>query len=158
MAALCCSLTTTAQKHIVVVDVETGIPIGGVNVVTSTSKTTSDSLGHFAVSDSCRNLIMTHVNYESRIVKVEEVRDTVWMISKLLNVQEVTVYGKAKYRDDMKALRKQLRISKKEAQLLAADPSNGDLLKLLDVIVPKKWLKNSKKARRERLKKTLENY
>ena len=81
------------------------------------------------------------------------------MISKLLNVQEVVVFGKAKYRDDMKELRRQLRISKQEAQLLAADPSSGgNLLPLLGKLVPKRWLKNTKKSRRERLKRTLEEY
>lgn len=159
MVALACSLAATAQKSMVVADVETRLPIDGVNVVSSAATQTSDSLGHFTVADSCRSLIVTHVNYESRIINVEEVRDTVWMISKLLNVKEVVVFGKAKYRDDMKELRRQLRISKQEAQLMAADPaSGGNLLPLLSKLVPKRWLKSSKKVRRERLKRTLEEY
>lgn len=159
LMALGCSLASTAQRRMVVADVETRQPIGGANVVSSAATLTSDSLGRFTVPDSCRSLIVTHVNYESRIIRTEEVRDTVWMISKLLNVQEVVVFGKAKYRDDMKELRRQLRISKQEAQLLAADPSSGgNLLPLLGKLVPKRWLKNTKKSRRERLKRTLEEY
>ena len=159
MAALACSLAAAAQKQMVVADVETRQPIEGVNVTSSVATLTTDSLGRFTVADSCRSLIVSHVNYESRIINVEEVRDTVWMISKLLNVQEVVVFGNAKYRDDMKELRRQLRISKQEAQLLAADPSSGgNLLALLGKLVPKRWLKNTKKSRRERLKRTLEEY
>ena len=159
VVALVCSLTAAAQKSFVVADVETRLPIGDVNIVSNAATQTSDSLGHFSVGDSCRSLILSHVNYESRIINVEEVRDTVWMISKLLNVKEVVVFGNAKYRDDMKELRRQLRISKQEAQLLAADPSSGgNLLALLGKLVPKRWLKNTKKSRRERLKRTLEEY
>lgn len=43
-------------------------------------------------------MVFSHVNYESRIINMEEVRDTVYLISKLLNVKEVVVFGKAKPR------------------------------------------------------------
>ena len=43
-------------------------------------------------------MVFSHVNYESRIINMEEVRDTVYLISKLLNVKEVVVFGKAKLR------------------------------------------------------------
>ena len=78
-----------AQRRLVVVDVETLIPVVGANVVSKDGNTTTDSLGYFSVSDSCHSLAFSHVNYEPRMINLTEVRDTVYLISKLLNVREV---------------------------------------------------------------------
>lgn len=159
LLSLLCCMTMIAQKQLTVVDVETLIPVNGANVVANGLTTQTDSMGCVTVPDSCRTLVFSHVNYESRIINQEEVRDTVYMISKLLNIKEVVVFGQAKYRDDMKELKKRLRISKQEAALLAANPSSGgNLLPLLSYLIPKKWKKNTKEARRERLKRILEQY
>lgn len=151
-------LVASAQQRRVVVDIETLIPINGVNIASREGTITSDSLGWFSVSDSCRSLAFSHVNYESRIVNMEEVNDTVFLISKLLNIKEVVVFGHAQYRDDMKALKKQLRLEKNEAALLAANPAGGNLLALIGYVIPKKWRQSKKEARRERLKRILEEY
>ena len=82
-----------AQRRLVVVDVETLVPVIGANVVNADGNTTTDSLGYFSVSDSCRSLAFSHVNYEPRMINLTEVRDTVYLISKLLNVREVVVFG-----------------------------------------------------------------
>ena len=157
--AVACGLAVSAQQRRVVVDIETLIPIAGVNVTSAHQTVVTDSLGWFSVSDSCRSLAFSHVNYESRLINTEEVGDTIFLISKLLNIKEVVVFGHAKYRDDFKELKKQLRIQKTEAQLAAADPSSGgNLLSLVGYLIPKKWKKNSKQARRERLKQILDNY
>lgn len=159
LAALACCLALQAQRQRVVVDVETLTPIGGVNVIGSGAPATTDSLGHFTMADSCRSLLFSHVNYESRLVNLDEIADTVFLISKLLNVKEVVVFGKPKPREDLKALNKRLRLEKTEAQLAAANPNAGfNVLPLLSRLIPKKWQKNTKKARREKLKKTLEEY
>ena len=50
-----------AQRRLVVVDVETLIPVSGANVVSADGNTTTDSLGYFSVSDSCRTLAFSHV-------------------------------------------------------------------------------------------------
>lgn len=142
----------------VVVDVETLIPLIGVNVTSKDGTVTTDSLGCFTVPDSCKSLAFSHVNYESRLINMEEVRDTVFLISKLLNIKEVVVFGHAKYRDDMQALKKQLRLEKSEAQLLAANPASVSLLSFVDYLVPKRWRQSKKAARRERLKRILEEY
>ena len=88
-----------AQRRLVVVDVETLIPVAGANVVSREGTVTTDSLGHVSVSDSCKSLSLSHVNYESRLINLNEVRDTVFMISKLLNLKEVVVFGHGKKRD-----------------------------------------------------------
>ena len=66
-----------AQRRLVVVDVETMIPVVGANVISKDGNCTTDSLGYFSVSDSCKTLSFSHVNYESRLVNLNEVRDTV---------------------------------------------------------------------------------
>ena len=148
-----------AQKQLTVVDVETLIPINGTNVLGKGFIVQTDSTGRIMVPDSCRSLSFSHVNYESRLLNIEEVRDTVFLISKLQNLKEVVVFGQGKYNDNFKELQKQMKIRKTEAQLASIDPSSGgNLLSLIGYLIPKKWKKNSKKARRERLKCILEEY
>jgi hypothetical protein len=152
------TLQCFAQRRLVAIDVETLIPVAGANVVTKKGNTTTDSLGYFTVSDSCKSVALSHVNYESRMVNLSEVRDTVFMISKLLNIKEVIVFGHGKRDELPDALKKQLEVNKEDAKLASIDPSSGNLMSLVGYIIPKKWRKNSKKARRERLKEILDNY
>ena len=152
-----------AQRRLVVVDVETLIPVVlipvvGANVISKDGNCTTDSLGYFSVSDSCKTLSFSHVNYESRLVNLNEVRDTVFMISKLLNIKEVVVFGHGERKELPDALKKQLEMEKENAKLAAIDPSSGNLLSLFAYLIPKKWRKNSKEARRKRLRQILENY
>ena len=126
-----------AQRRLVVVDVETMIPVVGANVISKDGNCTTDSLGYFSVSDSCKTLSFSHVNYESRLVNLN---------------------GHGQRQELPDALKKQLEVDKKDAQLAAIDPSSGNLLSLLAYLIPKKWRKNSKEARRKRLKQILENY
>ena len=147
-----------AQRRLVVVDVETLIPVAGANVVSKDGTTTTDSLGYFSVSDSCRSLAFSHVNYEPRMINLTEVRDTVFLISKLLNVREVVVFGHGPHDVLPEALKKQLKINKTEAALAAADPSAVNLLPLLTRLVPKKWRRNKKEERLKRLKQILDDY
>ena len=147
-----------AQRRLVVVDVETLIPVAGANVVSKDGTTTTDSLGYFSVSDSCRSLAFSHVNYEPRMINLTEVRDTVYLISKLLNVREVVVFGHGPHDVLPEALKKQLKINKTEAELAAANPGGANLLPLLARLIPKKWRKNKKEERMKRLRQILEDY
>ena len=144
-----------AQRRLVVVDVETLVPVIGANVVSADGNTTTDSLGYFSVSDSCRSLAFSHVNYEPRMINLTEVRDTVYLISKLLNVREVVVFPHDVLPE---ALKKQLKINKTEAELAAANPGGANLLPLLARLIPKKWRKNKKEERMKRLRQILEDY
>ena len=152
------AMMAQAQKKLVVVDIETLQPVVGANVVSKDGTTITDSLGYVSIADSCKSLSFSHVNYESRLVNLNEVRDTVFLISKLLNIKEVVVFGHGQRQELPDALKKQLEVDKKDAQLAAIDPSSGNLLSLLAYLIPKKWRKNSKEARRKRLKQILENY
>lgn len=148
-----------AQRRLVVVDVETLVPVVGANVVTSDGNTTTDSLGYFSVSDSCRTMAFSHVNYEPRMINRQEVRDTVFLISKLLNIREVVVFGHGPHDVLPEALKKQLRMSKTEAELASIDPSSGgNLLALIGKLLPQKW-RTSKKERKQMMwKQILDNY
>lgn len=153
------ALQIVAQRQLTVVDVETLVPVGGASVVSRDGTATTDSLGRISVSDSCKTLSFSHVNYESRIINLREVRDTVYMISKLLNIREVVVFGTGPHDALPEALKKQLKLSKTEAQLTSIDPRNGgNLLPLLARLIPKKWRKKSRQERLKRLQEILDGY
>lgn len=148
-----------AQRKLVAIDIETLQPVAGANVMSKAGTTTTDSLGYVSVADSCKSLSFSHVNYESRLVNLDELNDTVFLISKLLNIKEVVIFGHGPHRVLPESLKRQLRLDKKEAQLAAIDPkSGGNLLTLINYIIPKKWRTSSKEKRRKRLKEILDNY
>ncbi|MBP5340037.1 MAG: hypothetical protein J6Z14_12185 [Prevotella sp.] len=159
MALFLCGLSASAQRRLVVVDVETLEPVDGANVVCNSLSAQTDTLGFITVPDSCRSLLFSHVNYESRLINLTEVRDTVFLISKLLNVKEVVVFGQAPYDDKYKELGKQMIPSKTDLQLSGAKPDGGlNLLGLLSYLIPKKWKKSAKERRKEQMKQVLEEY
>lgn len=153
LAALC--VAVRGQRRLIVVDVETRVPIRGVNVVSSRHRTdTTDWQGLVTVPDTCRSLSFSHVKYESRLLNVSEVKDTVFLISKLMGLPEVTVYGQDLGEDKLKELKKQLRIDKTEKQLIAANPAGG--FNILGLI--QKFVKRRKESKKERFLRMLEEY
>ncbi len=159
LTVLAYSLLLPAQRQLRVVDMETLVPVAGANVVMRDCTAQTDSLGYVMVSDSCRTLVFSHVNYESRLVNLEEVRDTVFLISKLLSLKEVVVFGRAKRDDRLDELKSRLGLDPIDAQLIAADPSSGmNLFGLIGKLLPKKWRQSKKANRREHLKRILEDY
>ena len=154
LAALC--VAVRGQRRLIVVDVETRVPIRGVNVLSSASlqADTTDWQGLVSVPDTCRSLSFSHVKYESRLLNLDEVKDTVFLISKLMGLPEVTVFGHGKGEDKLKELKKQMRISKEEAQLAAADPAAG--FNVLGLI--QKLVKRHKESKKVRFRRMLEEY
>jgi len=143
------------QRRLTVVDVETRVPIRGVNVTSRTQRAdTTDWQGMITVPDSCKTLSFSHVKYESRILNLSEVKDTVFLISKLMGLNEVVVIGKGKDEDKLKELKRTMILDPKEAQLIAADPSAGfNVLGLLET-----FFKKRKERKKERLRRALEEY
>lgn len=159
LTALTYSLLLSAQRQLRVVDVETLVPVAGANVVSKNRTAQTDSMGCITVSDTCRTLVFSHVNYESRMLNLEEVRDTVFLISKLLNLKEVVVFGQKKRDDKLKDLKNQLGLSPLDAQLIGANTNSGmNLFGLIGKLIPNKWRKSKKESRRERLKRIIEEY
>ena len=156
---VCCfaalSVSAFAQKRFVVVDVETRVPIRGVNVQSGAHRAdTTDWQGLITIPDSCRTLSLTHVKYESRILNVSEVKDTIFLISKLMGLNEVVVFGKGKGDDPLKELKKSMFLDKKELQLAAANPSAG--FNVLGLV--QKLFKRRKLSKKEKYRKMLEEY
>ena len=158
LTALMYSLLLSAQRQLRVVDVETLVPVAGANVVSKARTAQTDSMGCITVSDTCRTLVFSHVNYESRMLNLEEVRDTVFLISKLLNLKEVVVFGQKKRDEKLKDLKNQLGLSKTDAQLISASNQGMNLFGLIGKLIPNKWRKSKKESRRERLKRIIEEY
>ena len=156
--ALLCSMGCLGQRRLSVIDFETLDPVGGASAAGNGFAIEADSLGVITIPDSCRSLLFSHVNYESRLINLEEVRDTVFLLSKLLSIKEVVVFGKTPLVDDYKDLQSHFRLSKTELQMISAQSTNGNLFGLLKYLVPKKWRKSPKKKRKERLKEIFENY
>ena len=150
---------TSAQRRLVVADMETLLPIAGVNVISRESSQTTDSTGHVNIDDRCKSFLFSHVNYESRLINLSAKSDTVFLISKLLNLDEVVVFGRGKKRD-YSELQNGLRLNKTDAQLLAAKPiPSFDIAKVMKVILPKKWRPGYRKElRKKRLKEALDEY
>ena len=156
---LCCLVpaivSAVAQKRLVVVDVETRVPISGVNVRSSAHQAdTTDWQGFITIPDSCRTLSLTHVKYESRILNISEVKDTIFLISKLMGLPEVTVFGHGKGEDKLKELKNSLRLDPVEAQLVAANPSAG--FNILGLV--QKLFKRRKVSKKEKFRKMLDEY
>lgn len=159
MTLLLCCLSTSAQRRLIVVDMETLVPVDGANVVGNSLSAQTDTLGYIFVPDSCQSLLFSHVNYESRLINLKEVRDTVFLISKLLNVKEVVVFGKTPHVEEYEELQKRMRLSKTDMQLSSAQAGDGiNLLGLFNYLIPKKWKKTKKEKRKERLKRAIEDY
>ena len=159
LAVLLCCLTVSSQRRLVVIDVETLVPIDGANVVGNGLSAQTDTLGYITVPDSCQSLLFSHVNYESRLINLKEVRDTVFLISKLLNVKEVVVFGKTPHVEEYEELQKRMQLSKTDMQLSGAQPGDGiNLLGLFSYLIPKKWKKSKKETQKERMKRILEEY
>jgi len=159
LAVLLCCLCASAQRRLIVADVETRVPVGEANVLSNGLSIQTDTLGYVTVPDSCRSLLFSHVNYESRLINLEEVRDTVFLISKLLNLKEVVVFGKTPHVEDFEELNKRMQPSIRDLQLAGAKPGDGiNLLGLFSYLIPKKWKKSKKERRQERMKHILDEY
>jgi hypothetical protein len=153
------ALQAVAQRRFVVVDIETLLPIAGANVVSKEITQTTDSTGYVSIPEDSKSLSFSHVNYESRLININEVRDTVFLISKLLNLKEVIVFGKGKKRD-FSELQKRLGLDKVEAELVSGGKTGMDLITVFNTLfIPKKWRKSyRRKQRMKRLKEALDNY
>lgn len=153
------SFSAFAQKQIVVADVETRIPVDGVSVAAGGKTIVTDSLGLATIPETSKTLLLSHINYESMLVNLADIRDTVFIYSKSLYLKEIMVFGQKPGEDEIKRLEKQLRMEKREAQLAAIDPSSGgNILEFIGYLIPKKWRKNSKAERKRRFKKMLDEY
>jgi hypothetical protein len=158
LALVFLSLLALAQRRLVVCDVESLQPISQVSVRSSAGVDITDSLGYFSVPDTCKSLVFTHVNYESRLLNLSEVRDTVFLVSKYMSIREVVVFGKGKNDEVAERMNKMLVLDKTDAQLLGANPSGGNLLGLIGHAIGKLLPKSKSAKRKQKAREIIENY
>ena len=158
LALVFLSLPTLAQRRLVVCDVESLQPISQVSVRSSAGVDITDSMGYFSVPDTCKSLVFTHVNYESRLLNLSEVRDTVFLVSKYMSIREVVVFGKGKNDEVAERMNKMLVLDKTDAQLLGANPSGGNLLGLIGHAIGKLLPKSKSAKRKQKAREIIENY
>ena len=151
------SLGAASQRQRVVVDGDTGQPIANVSITGRDFAVISDSLGRFTLPDDCKTLVFSHINYVSYLANLNDVGDSVALYTDDQRLGEVVVFGKPNVDDPLSDLNSRLRISPTDAQLLTANP-NGNLFGLISYLIPKKWRTSKKLRRKERLRKTLEDY
>ena len=158
LALVFLSLPALAQRRLVVCDVESLQPISQVSVRSSAGVDITDSLGYFSVPDTCKSLVFTHVNYESRLLNLSEVRDTVFLVSKYMSIREVVVFGKGKNDEVAERMNKMLVLDQTDAQLLGANPSGGNLLGLIGHAIGKLLPKSKSAKRKQKAREIIENY
>ena len=158
LALVFLSLPALAQRRLVVCDVESLQPISQVSVRSNAGVDITDSLGYFSVPDTCKSLVFTHVNYESRLLNISEVRDTVFLVSKYMSIREVVVFGKGKNDEVAERMNKMLVLDKTDAQLLGANPSGGNLLGLIGHAIGKLLPKSKSAKRKQKAREIIENY
>ena len=145
------------------VDVETLAPVANANVTTQNGTWQTDSTGKINIPANNETLVLSHVNYEERIVNLRELKDTIFLISKLLNLKEVVIFGEDKQPRDYTQLKKSMLPDITTMQLIAAGNNmNGggglNLMGLLSYLLPEKWKMSKKERRKKKLKEILEKY
>lgn len=96
MAFFLCSQLCMAQKKGIVMEMGIRMPIGGVQLYTNTGhKVVSDSVGRFFIPYAFGSVTVTHAYYLSRIYEATNMPDTLYLLPKGVNLDEVVVVGRA---------------------------------------------------------------
>ena len=92
-----------AQHNMVVVNVESKVPIRDVRVCTDNGQEVRTSWdGRFVVPDSCRRLDFLHPDFERRYVLKSELHgDTIFLIPNVNALHEVVIYGERRFEKRM---------------------------------------------------------
>ena len=91
-----------AQTHCVIIDKETGVPLRNVKVYTDRGEmSVTNYLGQLTLDSVFNSATISHVSYLSRVVRKNELRDTVWLLPKENRLAEVVVWGVKQRRVNM---------------------------------------------------------
>lgn len=141
---------TSAQRRVVVRDMETKTPLRDVQVLVdgrTDRRLVTDYKGECDIPDTIRSLVLCHPQYERRTMDSCEVGDTIELLPGLNKMDEVVIIGQKhkQMAHDISGMRK----SVKGATAGMPKPSGMDFLSIF----------NWKKAKRqEERKKAIENY
>lgn len=97
-AFICANMAPSmAQVKGVVVDMETKIPVRGVDVIVDGSyvhRDTTDYAGRYSVVGDVRDLTFVRKGYETRVMNRGELSDTIELLPSYRRIDEVVVYGR----------------------------------------------------------------
>ena len=84
----------SAQRKIVVVDMETHLPVANVSVKTDSARAVmTDRNGVASISERFDSISFSHMRYISDKVTFEEMKDTMYLVPKNLMLPDVVVTG-----------------------------------------------------------------
>lgn len=87
--------SAVAQVRGVIADMETGTPVRGVKIYTNTKYIAqTDWAGRFRLDRPYSSVTIVHGKYVSLTLSKEEMRDTIRLLPRLNQLQEVVVWGK----------------------------------------------------------------
>jgi len=146
-----CHAVCVAQLRGVVYDVETHLPIGQVVVrINPKGSVMTDKFGRFTLPLTCHSVTFTRSGYESRSMRCDELRDTVWLMQKENMLEAVVVTAaKPKINFDING------IVRRETSSVG---KKGDGIASFDFFSMFNFRKNRHDRNREKLKKILRDY
>ncbi len=84
-----------AQTNGIVFDAESRRPVQGVKIyINPRGMVLTDRNGRFHIPQKCNSVTMTHLNYVSRSLNSEELKDTIWLLPRLHRLDEVVITAK----------------------------------------------------------------
>lgn len=84
-----------AQKSGIFIDLQTHLPVPDVQIRTNTGYARlSDKAGRFSLSIPFSSITITHTSYVMRVLNKEEMKDTIYLLPKSININEVTILGR----------------------------------------------------------------
>ena len=100
---LLATLSVSAQRRMVVVNMETKVPVRDVQVFTDEGKNmTTRWDGTFELPDSFSRIHFRHPQYEQRYILRSELRsDTVWLLPVSNALGEVIIWGRRRFDERM---------------------------------------------------------
>lgn len=147
---ICAETTCAQQRHIVIADMETHLPISGAVVATDGGeRAVSDHTGTATLGRTFRSATLSAKNYMQRRVGMADMaRDTLLLIPQAVQLQGVVVTAPKLGFDVQKALR--------DVKENAALPKPGEGVNLLGIFLT--MFPSKKQTRAEKIKKILEKY
>ena len=154
MAASLAASAACAQRHIVVADMDTRLPLPGVVIATDNGqRATTDYLGSAHTALAFRSATVSKKHYMQRRVSYDEaLRDTIFLIPQEVVLDDVVVTAPGMALD----MRKSMNSISENAKLNSMAKNGFNLLGLLQLLAPSK--KSKAQSRAESIKKILEKY
>ena len=94
IVAMLAFVSTFGQRKIMVLDMETRLPVEGVTVrVDSVATVRTNYLGEATIPQFFRNITFTHMKYVKERITFSEMADTMYLLSRSYTLDEVVVTG-----------------------------------------------------------------